>query len=98
MRTQQINRISSVGLVLLSLTALITVVTGLISSPPMPAPDEGAQAHIFQLSITALLPVTIVVLATADWHQPGQSMRPLAMSAAATLLAFAGLYYLEHLR
>ena len=67
MRTQRINRVSSVVLILLSLTALVTVVTGLIWPPPMPESDEGTQAHIFQLSIAALLPMTIVVLGTADW-------------------------------
>ena len=96
MRTQQINRVSSVVLILLSLTALATVVTGLIWPPPMPEPDEGTQAHIFQLSIAALLPMTIVVLATADLRQPWRSVRPLVISVAATVLAFAGLYYLEH--
>lgn len=98
MRTEQINRISSVVLILLSLAALITVVTGLISRPPMPESDEGTQAHIFQLAIAALVPMIIVVLGTADWRQPWRSLRPLIISAAATVLAFAGLYYLEHLR
>ncbi len=98
MRMRQINRMSSVVLILLSLTALLTVVTGLIWPPPMPEPDEGAQAHIFQLSIAALLPMTIVVLGTADWRQPWRSVRPLVISVAVTLLAFAGLYYLEHSR
>jgi hypothetical protein len=98
MRTQQINRVSSVVLILLSLTALVTVVTGLIWPPPMPEPDEGTQAHIFQLSIAALLPMTLVVLGTADWRQPWRSVRPLVVSVCATMLAFGGLYYLEHLR
>lgn len=98
MRTQRINRLSSVVLILLSMTALITVGTGLISPPPMPEADEGTQAHIFQLSIAALLPMSIIVLSTADWRQPWRGLRPLIISAAATLLAFAGLYYLEHLR
>jgi hypothetical protein len=98
MRTQQVNRVCSVVLILLSLTALVTVITGLIWPPPMPEPDEGTQAHIFQLSIVALLPMTIVVLGTADWRRPWRSVRPLVISAAATVLAFAGLYYLEHFR
>ena len=49
MRTQHINSLSSVMLVLLSLTALATVVTGLIWPPPMPEPDEGTQAHIHHM-------------------------------------------------
>jgi cytochrome bd-type quinol oxidase subunit 2 len=98
MRTYQINRASSVVLVLLSLTALVTVVTGLIWPPPMPESDEGTQAHIFQLSIAALLPVAIVVVATADWRQPWRGVRPLVISVVVTVLAFGGLYYLEHFR
>jgi hypothetical protein len=98
MRTQHVNRMSSVILILLSLTALVTVVTGLIWPPPMPEPDEGTQAHIFQLSIAALLPMSIVVLGTTDWRRPWRSVRPLVIAAAATVLAFAGLYYLDHFR
>jgi cytochrome bd-type quinol oxidase subunit 2 len=98
MRTQRINRVGSVALILLSLTALVTVVTGLIWPPPLPEADEGTQAHIFQLSIAGLLPMAIIVLTTADWRQPWRSVRPLVVSFAATLLAFAGLYYLEHFR
>ena len=98
MRTQHINSLSSVMLVQLSMTALATVVTGLIWPPPMPEPDEGTQAHIFQLSIAALVPMTVVVLGTADWRQPWRSTRPVVISVAATALAFAGLYYLEHFR
>jgi hypothetical protein len=96
MRMQPVNRISSVVLILLSVTALITVVTGLISPPPMPEPDEGTLAHIFQLSIAALLPMTFIVLSTADWRDPWRGLRPLIISIAATVLAFALLYYLEH--
>ena len=98
MRTQQINRVSRVVLILLSLTALVTVVTGLIWPPPLPEPDEGTQAHIFQLSVAALLPMTVIVLGTADWRQPWRSVRPLVIAVGATVLAFAGLYYLEHVR
>ena len=98
MRTRQINGAGNAILVLLSLTALGTVVTGLIWPPPLPEADEGARAHIFQLSIAALLPMTVVVLGTADWRRPWRSVRPTVIAAAATLLAFAGLYYLEHFR
>jgi hypothetical protein len=98
MRRQHINTLSGVMLVLLSLTALATVATGLIWPPPMPEPDEGTQAHIFQLSIAAMLPMTVVVLGTADWRQPWRSTRPVVITAATAVVAFAGLYYLEHFR
>ena len=98
MPSQQLNRVSGVVLIALSLVALFTVVTGLIWPPPVPEPDEGTQAHIFQLSIAGLLPVAVLVVGTADWRRPWQSARPIVFAAVAMLLAFGGLYYLEHLR
>ena len=47
MRTQQIHRVSRVVLILLSLTALGTVVTGLIWPPPTPEPDEAPRRTSF---------------------------------------------------
>ncbi len=95
MRAQQINQVAGVSLVILSLTALLTVLWGL-TQPPLP--DEGIGAHVFQLSIVALLPVTLLFLGTADWSQPWRSTRPVAIAAICTVLAFGALYYLEHLR
>jgi len=37
----------------------------------------------------------IVFLASTDWTQPVRTARQLAFPAAATVLAFAALYYLE---
>ena len=93
MRGQQINRVSSRILIVLSFTALLAVLSG-YTQPPQP--DEGAAAHIFQLSIVALVPVILLFLATADWKPPLRSARPLALSTAFLVFAFAALYYLEH--
>ena len=105
MRGQRINRVSGIVLIVLSLTALLTVLSGYrVSFRPFsiytqpPQPDEGTQAHIFQLSIAALAPTILLFLATADWRRPLRSARPLAFSAAAVVLAFGALYYLEHQR
>jgi len=68
----QVNHISSKVLIFLSLTALLAVVIG-YAEPPQP--DEGAAAHLFQLSITALVPSLLVFLATADWKQSLRSAR-----------------------
>ena len=92
---QQINRFTGKVLIGLSLTALFAVLSG-YTHPPQP--DEGAAAHIFQLSILALVPMILVFLATADWRQPLRSVRPLTLPATALLLAFGALYYLEHYR
>jgi hypothetical protein len=95
MHEQQINRVSGKILIVLSLVALLAVLSG-YTQPPQP--DEGAAAHIFQLSIVALVPMILLFLATADWRRPLRSARPLAFPAAALALAFGALYYLEHHR
>ena len=93
MRTERVNRLSGAGLIALSFTALLVVLWG-YTQPPLP--DEGTGAHIFQLSVAALVPVTIVFLGSADWKQPRRTTWPLALAAAALVLAFGALYYLEH--
>jgi drug/metabolite transporter (DMT)-like permease len=95
MRAEQINRVSGKVLTVLSFIALIAVHTG-YTQPPQS--DEGTAAHIFQLSIAALVPVILLFFATADWRQPLRSARPLALPAAALAFAFGALYYLEHYR
>jgi len=98
MHSQQINRISGRVVIVLSVIALITVLSGYTQPPRPPEPDEGTAAHIFQLSIAALVPIILLFLATADWRQPLRSTRPLALPAAALVFAFGALYYLEHYR
>ena len=95
MHGQQINRVSRKVIIVLSLTALFAVVSGYTQAPQA---DEGAAAHLFQLSIVALVPMILLFLATADWRQPLRSTRPLGFPAAALVLAFGALYYLEHYR
>ena len=100
---QRINCLSGIIVIVLSLIALLTVLSAYrVSFAPFSIytqplePDEGTQAHIFQLSIVALAPMILLFVATADWTRPLRSMRPLAFSAAAVALAFAALYYFEH--
>jgi hypothetical protein len=94
MHAQRINLISLIGLVVLSFTALLDVLLVGYTQPPQP--DEGTGAHIFQLSIVALVPMALLFFATDDWTQPSRSVRRLAFPAATVVLAFAALYYLEH--
>ncbi len=63
----------------LSFTALLSVFSGYTHAP---LPDEGTAAHIFQLSIVALVPMIFLFLATADWTQPLRNLRRLAFPAA----------------
>jgi hypothetical protein len=93
MPTAQVHRTSRFVLILLALTALVTVLVGYTQAP---LPDEGTGAHIFQLSVAAGALTTVLFLGTADWTQPLRAMRQLAIPVATFVLAFAALYYLEH--
>jgi hypothetical protein len=86
--------VSSITVVGLSLVALLTVASGYVQ-PPRP---NDAREYIFQLSIVALLPMALLFLVTADWSRPVRSVRPLAVAAAVSAVAFGGLYVLEHYR
>jgi hypothetical protein len=94
MHAHGINRVSSVALIVLALTALLTVVSGYVR-PPQP---NDWREYIFQLSVVALALMTFVFLVTADWRQPLRSAPPLAFALAASALAFGALYVLEHSR
>ena len=94
MSGQHINRVAGKVLTALSLTALLTVLSGFWVQRP--ESDEGTAAHVFQLSVAATAPMILLFLATADWKQPLQSARPLVPPAVALALAFGLLYCLEH--
>jgi hypothetical protein len=94
-RGEQVNRVTGKVLIAPSLIALLVVLSGY--TYPI-EPDEGSAAHIFQLSIVMLVPMILLFLATADWAQPLRSVRRLAFPAAALVLAFGALYYLERYR
>src|SRR5438445_11073133 len=70
MRGQQINSVSGKVLIVLSLTALLAVLR--VYTQPL-HPDEGAAAHIVQLSIMALVPTILLFPVTADPRQPLRS-------------------------
>jgi hypothetical protein len=89
----RIHRMSSRIMAVLAFTALATVGMGYLQSP---LTDEGAAAHIFQLSVVMAAVFGALFLATADWRRPRESVRPLIVPAVLLLAAFAALYYLEH--
>jgi hypothetical protein len=94
MREQKINRVSGIVLIVLSLIALLDVLLLGYTQPPLP--DEGTGAHIFQLSMVALVLTGFLFLSTADWTQPVRIVRRLAFPSVVVILAFAALFYLEH--
>lgn len=95
---QHIYRVSSLVLLALALIALLAVLVGLAQPPEPRRSDEGALARIFQLTVVALVPTGTVVLATADWHHPRRVAQLFTVAGVLVMLAFAALYYLEHLR
>jgi uncharacterized membrane protein YozB (DUF420 family) len=98
MTAQQVNRLSSKVIMVLSVLALLTVLSGFTHPAQPPEADEGTAAHIFQLSIVAVALSIVLFLATAEWKQGLRAARPLALPAVALVLAFGVLYYVEHLR
>ena len=94
MTARQINRASSVAMVVLALIAFLTVVAGFFHAPE---PDEDSAAHIFQISVVALGAVLLGFVATADWTQPWRRLRTLALPIAIISIAFAALFYLERI-
>jgi hypothetical protein len=93
MIAQRLNRISLKSLIVLSLIALLTVISGYFQAPHA---DEGSAAHIFQISVVLFVAALLVFLATADWKQPARSARALLIPGSALILSFAALFYLEH--
>lgn len=100
---QTMHRISRRVVLGLSLFAMALVVgatalTLLGVLHPSADGDEGTAAHLFQIAVVLLVPSGLAFLATADWRQPLNVARRLAVPAIALVVAFAMLYYMEHLR
>ncbi len=100
MPSQQLNRISGIAALVLSLTALLPVaipfVQMLLGHPPIHSRDEGASAHIFQLSVCLCGLAFLLFLATSDWHQAkSHILRRIAAPIAALTLAFAGVSFMH---
>ena len=101
MNEQSVNRISGHVVLGLSLFAMFlvvgaTVLTMLGRFSPSPDGDEGTAAHLFQLAIVLLLPAGLTFLATANWRQPWDVAKRLAVPAVALMVACSMLYYMEH--
>jgi hypothetical protein len=93
MHATPVNRLSRKFILVVSLTTLLAVLTGYFQPP---SPDEGALAHIFQLSIVTLLLALLVFFFTADWKRPLRVIRELRVPGVAVAAAFFALYFLEH--
>ena len=101
MSPERVNQASTLGLIVLSLIALMTVLPSALRAVisgqmPVMQADEHAGAHIFQLSIAALLPIGILFLVTVNWDAPWRIAGRLAFPAVTGIVAFGILYYFEH--
>ena len=93
MRSATLNRLSGTAILVLSLVALLTIFAGYFTPPQ---PDEGALAHIFQLSVVAIAPMLLLFVLTAEWTRPVRTVRKLIVPGFALVGAFVALYFLEH--
>ena len=101
MTTEQVNRMSGITFIAFSLVAAVLVVSAaalaIVSGrPPQPAHDEGTAAHIFQISVVIAAFSAFVFAGTANWQHPGRAARTLLAGALLVAVAFAVLYYFEH--
>jgi len=78
----------------MSLAALAVVLAALASGGPLPGPDEGIAAHVFQLLLAGQAPV--VAFFAVKWlpRDPAQSLQVLGAQALAAGLALLPLVVL----
>ena len=94
--SERLNVVSARIILVLSLIALLTVISG-YTQPRHPAPtDEGAAAHIFQIAVVLVAPALLLFVFTADWERPSRGALRLAPPGLALVAAFIALYFLEH--
>ena len=93
MTRQQLNRLSGVTPIVMSLLAFAIVAAAVATGFEKGEKDEGAAAHVFQLLIVAQAPFILAFLATAEWDRLVRVARWLALQVAALVLAFAPVAY-----
>jgi hypothetical protein len=93
MSRQKINSISAIAPVVMSLTALLIVLTGVITGWERNLKDEGAAAHLFQLLMVAQMPFILAFLVTANWKGGLRIVRPLGLQFVAIGLALGSVAF-----
>ena len=89
----RVYRAAAAAVVLLSLVLLADVASGLIAPRQPPTADEGAQAHIFQISAALMIPA---LLAASLTTRSVRAAWPLALGIASLVMSFAAVYAIEH--
>ncbi len=81
--------------VAMSLGALATVLTYLALHGPVPQPDEGAAAHIWQLLMAGQTPIIVLFAITRIRKTPKEGLAILALQLLAAVAALAPVYMLH---
>ena len=78
----------------MSLAVLVLLLIAFLRGRLIPAADEGAEAHLFQLLMAAQLP--IIAFFAIKWlpRAPRPALAVLALQAAAALAACAPVFFL----
>ena len=77
-------------------TVLVTIGVGLAHGGHIVRdPDEGSVAHIWQLLMTAQIPIALFFAVKWLRRAPGQTMGVLALQAGAWLASCASVYFLH---
>ena len=93
MTRQDLNRLSGIAPVILSLLGFAIILVVVTTGWERHLPDEGAAAHLFQLLVVAQVPLFLLFLWTADWTRKRTIVAFLVCQAAALLLALGSLAF-----
>ena len=93
-RSRTISRIAGVLPLILSAASFSLIIFSVTTGWELGGSDEGAAAHIFQLMMSAQLPLIAIFLFTADWRDRRLVVLTLLVQAAAIAAVIAtGLYF-----
>jgi hypothetical protein len=81
--------------VVMSVSALATVLVYLALHGPAPQTDEGAAAHIWQLLMAAQAPIVLYFAITWVPRSPRQALPILALQVGAAVAAMAPVFLLH---
>ena len=94
MNLSRVKSLSALLPLAMSFAALALVVGHALIFGIVHEADEGTPAHLFQLLMAAQAPIIAFFAITWLPRAPSQTLRVLALQAAAALAAFAAVYFL----
>jgi hypothetical protein len=90
-----LKHLSAVTPIAMSAAAVAVVLIHLTFIGPAPQPDEGTEAHLWQLLMVGQLPIVMFFALTRLPDNPGSALRVLGLQAAAAVAALAPVYLLR---